>query len=591
MNFTRKLFSILLTSAILFSGFVFKSSPAKAIKNFTVEVTPNVVRMNATYKFTFTIEKQHELFDFFIILFPSDVLVPEIPDLTNDENKNRVREMMENIEINGQAYFVCGAIPRISKLSDGSVELKIASIYQYIPGNTEHEMVEIILKPKFGIINPSKTGNYIFKVKTTKEPDFIESQPVEFIEKPDVPDIINANLWFSNPVKGQITNMLIHIPIEVNKLCCFEFKMDIPVDKLDMTVYLSKEALKKEGALDFIKDHTYFNGKTLKESTKISLMGLTEEGNRFYLQVTPIADEVREINILFDKALQIKFLEDGILSMNDSSIFVSSPEIKNNGKDVKLQFSDNYIFPEEKAPEPGTVAIVETFDATWLNRAFWNKPRVELNQELGPEKVAFITYYVDSTDDHPFPRLSCPESESRMRWYMTDKGIPTVFFNGIQRMKGTPLSEEPDKSKVVKDEYKKHIEEENAKIPPIKIVGKCSHVEKNTYKIQIEVQRLGAINFIDLQLVTALTESNIPFNAISSQKIHYFVFREFLKPNKIKDSIGIPINLAVAGGNFKTEFTFELNTELYKNDLNLIFFVQDMTQKNILQGLTIPFVK
>ena len=105
------------------------------------------------------------------------------------------------------------------------------------------------------------------------------------------------------------------------------------------------------------------------------------------------------------------------------------------------------------------------------------------------------------------------------------------------------------------------------------------------------MQRLGSIPFNNLQLVTALTESHIPYTAISSEKIHNYVFREFLKPKEVVDTIGIPINMAVAGGKVKTEFTFELNTDLYKNELNVIFFVQDMTQKNILQGQIVPLVK
>jgi hypothetical protein len=95
----------------------------------------------------------------------------------------------------------------------------------------------------------------------------------------------------------------------------------------------------------------------------------------------------------------------------------------------------------------------------------------------------------------------------------------------------------------------------------------------------------------NLQLVSALTESNIPYNAISGQKIHYFVFREYLKPKEIKGSVGIPITLSKPGDKYSTEFTFELNTDLYKNELNLIFFVQDMTQKTIFQGKIIPVVK
>jgi hypothetical protein len=172
---------------------------------------------------------------------------------------------------------------------------------------------------------------------------------------------------------------------------------------------------------------------------------------------------------------------------------------------------------------------------------------------------------------------------------MKDKGIPTYFFSGTDYQKGIP-SMGDDRANDIKNALKKSIVAVNKRLSPVKLSAACTHLEGNTYKIQLEVERQGTINFADLQLVTVLTESNIPYGAFN-RKVHNYVFREFLKPKEIKDTIGIPINLAVAGGIFKTEFTFKLNTDLYKNDLNLIFFVQDMTQKTILQGKIIPLEK
>jgi hypothetical protein len=139
--------------------------------------------------------------------------------------------------------------------------------------------------------------------------------------------------------------------------------------------------------------------------------------------------------------------------------------------------------------------VVETFDAIWLNRAFWNSPRVELNQELGPEKVALITYYVDSTDDHPFPRISCPESEARMKWYMKDKGIPTAFFNGIVGLRGTPNSNSPEEAiKAVKNEYRKNITAENGKKSPFRLTGNCTKISEKTYQIKIDVEVMSYLS-------------------------------------------------------------------------------------------------
>jgi len=76
------------------------------------------------------------------------------------------------------------------------------------------------------------------------------------------------------------------------------------------------------------------------------------------------------------------------------------------------------------------------FHAVWLNRGHFTQAYAELGEELDKNKVQFIQYYVDSTADHPFPRLSCKESEDRMKWYMPDKSVPTVFFNGGLKNKG-----------------------------------------------------------------------------------------------------------------------------------------------------------
>jgi hypothetical protein len=246
------------------------------------------------------------------------------------------------------------------------------------------------------------------------------------------------------------------------------------------------------------------------------------------------------------------------------------------------------------SPTKNTVAIVENFDAIWLLKgSLFVQPKLELNNELGFNQVIFIGYYIDSKDDQPFPRLSCPEAEARMSYYMEDKGIPAYFFNGVHLMKGVPNLQDDSieaKQKAIKDELKKRIKSANQIIPSIKIIGQCNLYEKNTYQIKINIEVLEDIDFNNLQIVSILTESGIHYDAISSTKIHDFVFREYLKPKEIKDTIGIPIKLSKQGEIYKTEFTFELNKDLYKNQLSVVFFVQDMIQKNILQGVIVPLV-
>ena len=131
----------------------------------------------------------------------------------------------------------------------------------------------------------------------------------------------------------------------------------------------------------------------------------------------------------------------------------------------------------------------------------------------------------------------------------------------------------------------------NSYTSPVKITGSCLNKENNTYQIDLKVEALDNIEFNDLRLFFALTENDIPYTAINGIKIHPFVFREFIKPEELKDKNGvegIPITLSKRGDNYKTNFTFDLNTELYKNELNIVVFVQDYTKKIILQGYGIP---
>ncbi|MCE5223806.1 hypothetical protein LLG10_06460 [bacterium] len=165
-------------------------------------------------------------------------------------------------------------------------------------------------------------------------------------DKVELPDRMNANLWFSNSVQGQSTNMLIHIPLEINDLCCFEIMLKVPIDMLDMSKYFTQEALKNKETRDFISEHLFINGKALKESTNnVAIIGLKDGGKRFFLQVVPIEKNIKELNILFDKSLEITFKKEGRLHIDSSRVFIGSSEVKYGGKDVWLEFPDNYIFP------------------------------------------------------------------------------------------------------------------------------------------------------------------------------------------------------------------------------------------------------
>ena len=61
---------ILIVIVVLLGGFVFKPAPAKAIKNFTVEVSNPRPGANSDYKFHFSLENKLRVHEFIAIVFP-----------------------------------------------------------------------------------------------------------------------------------------------------------------------------------------------------------------------------------------------------------------------------------------------------------------------------------------------------------------------------------------------------------------------------------------------------------------------------------------------------------------------------------------
>jgi hypothetical protein len=246
------------------------------------------------------------------------------------------------------------------------------------------------------------------------------------------------------------------------------------------------------------------------------------------------------------------------------------------------------FFGCSQSPTGGTVAVVEQIDATWCIKCPpFNFAMDKLNQEFGSTRVVMINYYVQSTDDHPFPRLSCPEAEDRMKWYMTDQGIPDIFFNGGNQIKGLPPHDSTLES--VRDACYNALKEKvlpiNQKLPAVSLTLTATKKENGDLEIKATCQANEALTYKDLHLLICLTESKIPYTAINGDKMHYFVFREWVQPSEFKGNVGIPMTLSQSGDKFETTISFKPNTDLYKNELNLVVFAQDFETKAILQAL------
>lgn len=560
MNVTRKLFTFVVVVVLLFGGFVFKPVPAKAIKNFTVEVTPKVCGESASYSFQFTFEDSLEPSQWKSFTFPpGTTLNPPLPE-EKEARDNRLRVISNAFSFGNRESFGAASygMPIVEFKSDNSLNIRLSGGGGglLLPDEPNGKTITMHFSEKAGICNPSKSGTYTYQLQTMLYPT-MESQPVTIHSQGTI--IIQLTIGSTEAIVNGEAKTLLLAPFIQKGYTLVPFRF-------------IGESL--HATIDFTTDPT---------SKQVKTVTYELEDTEIVLTIGSLRAMVNGKEILLDVPPQIK---------NGTTVvplrFVSTNlGCKIDWDPVQLKITLSY---PEKPNNGDTVAIVEDFDAIWLMKSFvFDQPKKELLEELGANRLVYITYYVDSTDDHPFPRLSCQESWNRMKWYMNDKGIPTYFFNGTDYQKGIP-SDGEDQANDIKNALKKKILAVNRRVSPIKLTPSCTHLENNTFQIKVEVERLGDVPFANLQLVCVLTESNIPYKAYN-RGIHHYVFREFLKPKEIKDTIGIPINLAVAGGKYNTEFTFELNTDLYKNDLNLIFFVQDMTQKTILQGKIIPLEK
>lgn len=269
-------------------------------------------------------------------------------------------------------------------------------------------------------------------------------------------------------------------------------------------------------------------------------------------------------------------------------------------KDLTHQAHSTFIYKQKLDLVPHTV-LGELFTAIWcLNCVYSHKAMDRLFIEMGKEKVAWIEYYVDSTADLPTPRLAYIESEQRMKWYMADKGLPTIFFDGTDYLKGVPnLEDDSDEGKRRRmyESYREKVIEKSKEPSFISISTRSRYDSKdNIGNITATVTALDTIPYKDPRLYFALIESNIPFEAINGDKVHYFVLRDFITPqnDNLTDYLGTPMKKP-SGERFGLKGdTFELTVDykvmdLYNiNNLSMVVFVQDNVTKRVLQTQVYP---
>jgi len=126
-----------------------------------VEVTPNVIKQNAEYKITFTINQSISIGDSIYIVFPSDTLIPCSTC---------------NPYIAAGNFTVNNIVPTQDVVGNtGARTLWIKSPVA-VPANGT---VIVVIKKGARILNPTKPGNYQLQVATSSESYYVLSEPYE----------------------------------------------------------------------------------------------------------------------------------------------------------------------------------------------------------------------------------------------------------------------------------------------------------------------------------------------------------------------------------------------------------------------------
>jgi len=295
-----------------------------------------------------------------------------------------------------------------------------------------------------------------------------------------------------------------------------------------------------------------------------------------------------------------------ILNLRPSGKFVEAGiydieiEAKSTKGNITHRVASTFIYKQKLDLVPHTV-LGELFTAIWcLNCVYSHYAMDRLFAEMGKEKVAFIEYYVDSVPDQATVRLAWIESEQRMKWYMSDKGIPDIFFDGTDHIKGIPNLNEDTieaKRKFMYDAYKKKIIEK-ATEPSLVTIAARSVFDSNTQsgKVTAAIKALDNIPFRDPRIYFALIENDIPYTAINGDKYHYFVLRDFVTPanDNLHDYLGTPMKLTSGetfgkkGDFFTIDVDFKILPVYNLSNMSLVIFVQDNVTKKVLQTQVYP---
>lgn len=188
-------------SSLIVLGLLVPFSPsAKAVKDFTVEVSPRRVGSIAKYQFHMSFEKKLGVHEWLHIQFPAGTtLTPPIPE-DKDARMRRLKEIIESIEF-GDPCSACMGLPIIGFEADGRVSFKFHLPTEVDPSIEQFKIITITITEKAGFTNPPLPGSYTFKFMHQQEPVLVESPPVVIADS----KITKPRVLVSNPLINQVS--------------------------------------------------------------------------------------------------------------------------------------------------------------------------------------------------------------------------------------------------------------------------------------------------------------------------------------------------------------------------------------------------
>jgi hypothetical protein len=244
---------------------------------------------------------------------------------------------------------------------------------------------------------------------------------------------------------------------------------------------------------------------------------------------------------------------------------------------IYIRATEDYI-PQE--------TLMEGFDADWMIRSpLSQQATLMLKEALYPYPVVNIRYYVQSRSA---PEFNTPQADQRLKWYQSDQGLYTYYFNGSDVQKGLPAgddtrTEEGKLRTLYKAFHSRYIKDFNAYAP---FAFDCSLDWSSASEGNVTIQIISEQTNLTPGLVlnTALIRKHVYAINISGDN-HYDVFQKFLTPVE-NQFFGIELN----SENIQKPFSIPITLATPDPSLyDLIIFIQDQKTKEVVQSLRVEF--